>query len=230
MINEGKIKYDETYSLNKIAVELNMSRTPVRDAIQKLCEERRIDLFPSRGFRLHKMSSSEILQIYHFTMAIEGYCVICLAKAHNSEDKKGYIEKLRILLDQMKECVSDSVPFADFYRPDNEFHHVIISSLEDEHFNELSDTKNGFMTILSFILRAILFRGKRSSIITRGYLTRCVPEIPAGHITPCLSMLIRYTAIMFRKLKTHKKLKARVKKLRPCLFYYSQSITILSLQ
>ena len=44
----------------------------------------------------------------------------------------------------MKECVSDSVPFADFYRPDNEFHHVIISSLEDEHFNELSDTKNGF--------------------------------------------------------------------------------------
>ena len=144
MINEGKIKYDETYSLNKIAVELNMSRTPVRDAIQKLCEERRIDLFPSRGFRLHKMSSSEILQIYHFTMAIEGYCVICLAKAHNSEDKKGYIEKLRILLDQMKECVSDSVPFADFYRPDNEFHHVIISSLEDEHFNELSDSKNGF--------------------------------------------------------------------------------------
>ena len=72
--------------------------------------------------------------------------------------------------------------------------------------------KTAFMTILSSILRAILFRGKRSSIITRGYLTRCVPEIPVGHITPCLSMLIRYTAIMFRKLKTHKKLKARRKK------------------
>ena len=36
MIDDGKFEYDKKYSLNQIAIELNMSKTPVRDAIQKL--------------------------------------------------------------------------------------------------------------------------------------------------------------------------------------------------
>lgn len=38
MIDDGKFEYDKKYSLNQIAIELNMSKTPVRDAIQKLAE------------------------------------------------------------------------------------------------------------------------------------------------------------------------------------------------
>ena len=48
LINEGKLKYGETYSLNALAQDLEMSRTPVRDAIQKLADENRIDVLPSR--------------------------------------------------------------------------------------------------------------------------------------------------------------------------------------
>ena len=39
MIDDGKFEYDKKYSLNQIAIELNMSKTPVRDAIQKLADE-----------------------------------------------------------------------------------------------------------------------------------------------------------------------------------------------
>ena len=51
MINSGKFEYGKKYSLNQIAADLNMSKTPVRDAIQRLAEERRIDILPSRGDR-----------------------------------------------------------------------------------------------------------------------------------------------------------------------------------
>ena len=75
MIKDGKIKYGQRYSLNALSSELNMSRTPVRDAIQRMCDEGRMEMLPSRGFQLHVMDRSEMLQHYHFSNAIEGYCV-----------------------------------------------------------------------------------------------------------------------------------------------------------
>ena len=144
MINDGKIKYNETYSLNMIAKELNMSRTPVRDAIQKLCDENQLDLLPSRGFRLHMMTSEEILQLYHFSMAIEGYCAIYLAKEYRQNPENIYVKKLTQLFKAMENCNLDSISFSEFYQLDNEFHYVLISSLEDEYFNMLSQSKRGF--------------------------------------------------------------------------------------
>ena len=144
MINDGKIKYNETYSLKKIANELNMSRTPVRDAIQKLCDENQLDLLPSRGFRLHVMTPKEILQLYHFSMAIEGYCAIHLAKQYRSNPENTYVKKLEQLFDAMEKCDLDSVSFSQFYQLDNDFHFVLIASLEDEYFNMQSQSKRGF--------------------------------------------------------------------------------------
>jgi len=144
MINDGKIKYNETYSLNMIASELNMSRTPVRDAIQKLCDENQLDLLPSRGFRLHVMTPKEILQLYHFSMAIEGYCAIHLAKQYLLNPENVYVKKLEQLFEAMEKCDLDSVSFSKFYQLDNDFHYVLIASLEDEYFNMLSQSKRGF--------------------------------------------------------------------------------------
>ena len=71
MIDDGKFEYDKKYSLNQIAIELNMSKTPVRDAIQKLADEKRIDILPSRGIQLHMPTADEVKQHYHFSNAIE---------------------------------------------------------------------------------------------------------------------------------------------------------------
>ena len=39
MINDGELVYGQTYSLNILASQMGMSRTPVREAVQKLCDE-----------------------------------------------------------------------------------------------------------------------------------------------------------------------------------------------
>jgi len=144
MIDDGKIKYGEIYSLNVIAGELNMSRTPVRDAIQRLCDENRIDLLPSRGFCLHVMTEEEVRQLYHFSSAIEGYCAVCLAKQYKLEGQNRYIEQLRDLVSEMERCDLDTVSFGSFYALDNQFHDTLIKSLEDPYLNALSQSKRGF--------------------------------------------------------------------------------------
>ncbi len=136
MIYEGKIKYGEIYFINDIAAELEMSRTPVRDAIHMLSDEKRIDILPSRGFRLHYISEDEIEQMYHFSRAIEGYCAACLAKKFKLEGLSSDIVQLKELLEKMRDSDLDRISFGDFYFLDNEWHRVLIESI----FNSLKET------------------------------------------------------------------------------------------
>ena len=87
MIWSGNLEAGEIYSLTKIAQDLNISRTPLRDAIQRLSDEKRIDILPSRGFCLHKFTEEEIKQRYHLTISLEGYSIVRLIEKLNTFSK-----------------------------------------------------------------------------------------------------------------------------------------------
>lgn len=144
LINEGKLKYGETYSLNALAQDLEMSRTPVRDAIQKLADEKRIDVLPSRGIRLHQMTVEEITQHYHFSTAIEGYCASCLAKACKENPENPYVRKLEENLTATWDAVDSHGDFGEFFALDQQFHRVLLDSLQDPYFSALQDSPMGF--------------------------------------------------------------------------------------
>lgn len=120
MINSGKFEYGKKYSLNQIAADLNMSKTPVRDAIQRLAEERRIDILPSRGIQLHMPTPDEARQHYHFSNAIEGYCVTELAKAYAKDKTNIYVRRLKYIMNDMKELLDDSTDFGEYFSLDRQ--------------------------------------------------------------------------------------------------------------
>ena len=144
LINEGKIKYGEIYFINDIAAALAMSRTPVREAIHKLSDENRIDILPSRGFKLHHLTQDEILQLYHFSSAIEGYCAARLAEKYKAQADNKHVAQLQGLVEKMKNSDLENITFKDFYALDNEFHRNLVASLEDSYFINLNDSKRGF--------------------------------------------------------------------------------------
>lgn len=121
-----------------------MSRTPVREAIHKLSDENRIDILPSRGFRMHYLTEDEILQLYHFSSAIEGYCAARLAETYKSQGNSSYVVQLKALVEKMRSSDLEQISFKEFYFLDNEFHRVLISSLEDNYLINLNDSKKGF--------------------------------------------------------------------------------------
>ncbi len=144
LLNEGKLEPGKTYSLNALAADLNMSRTPVRDAIMKLADERRLDLLPSRGVRLHQMTEEEMHQHYHFSTAIEGYCAACLAKAYEENPNNIYVRQMEKDLEGMVELAGEEGDFSSFFALDQDFHRKLLESLEDDYFRSLQYSPMGF--------------------------------------------------------------------------------------
>ena len=76
----GQLQPNVLYSETRMAAELNISRTPMKDALVRLSQEKLIDILPSKGFRLHQMSGEDILQTYQARTAVEGFCAMQLAR------------------------------------------------------------------------------------------------------------------------------------------------------
>ncbi|WP_323444641.1 GntR family transcriptional regulator [Desulfitobacterium hafniense] len=200
LINEGKIKYGEIYFINDIAAELNMSRTPVRDAIQRLGEENRIDILPSRGFRLHYLTEDEIVQLFNFSSAIEGYCAARLAETYKSQGHSSYVVQLGTLVKKMHSSDLEHISFKEFYFLDNEFHRVLISSLEDNYFINLNDAKKGFPDrpelhlIKNFISRSDILQAHQ----------RILDAICSGDSGKAFLAMLSHADMIFRCYKSNK--------------------------
>lgn len=144
MINDKELIYGEIYSLNVLTATMNMSKTPVRDAIQKLEEEKRIDILPSRGIQLHQITKEESMQHYHFSCAIEGYCAATLAKTYQKDKDNSSVKKLNKLMKQMKKTLDEQQDFDKYFDLDQRFHKELLDSLGDPYFSTLQHSSMGF--------------------------------------------------------------------------------------
>lgn len=147
MIWSGNLEVGEIYSLTKIAQDLNISRPPLRDAIQRLSDEKRIDILPSRGFCLHKFTEEEIKQRYHLTISLEGYSIVRLIEKYKENPKNPYIMKLEECVDLMENGLNEENTFKEKYNYDNVFHNTLVESLDDNFPEYLSLKDHGFINI-----------------------------------------------------------------------------------
>ena len=137
LIKDGKLKEGEYYSLNKMAQEAGVSRTPFRDAVLRLEQERYIDIFPSKGFTLHKMTAEDILETYQLRFALETYCFKQLSIYLDTERGQQYYAKLAGKVDSQREIIATSHNNEDFARKDYEFHRSIIQFVGNESMLEI---------------------------------------------------------------------------------------------
>ncbi|MEK4306800.1 GntR family transcriptional regulator [Oceanobacillus oncorhynchi subsp. oncorhynchi] len=132
--NQTQIAYD--YILNKItenkipqgypvieedfAQQLNMSRTPVREAIKLLSVEGFIDIFPRKGAFVKVLSAQDISDCYEMIEAIEGMIAYLAAKNPSEE----IIDQLNQYLDEM-EKERKAMDFFSWKQNDIKFHRTI---------------------------------------------------------------------------------------------------------
>jgi DNA-binding GntR family transcriptional regulator len=70
---DGTLKPGDRLVMDKLAEELDVSRTPIRDAIQRLHAEGIVQPAGRRGFTVRHLSEGDIFYIYEGRLAIEGY-------------------------------------------------------------------------------------------------------------------------------------------------------------
>ena len=66
----GELVEGELYSESQLTQTLNMSRTPVRDALLRLNMEGFLEIYPSRGFMIRNVGMAEIKETLEIRCAL----------------------------------------------------------------------------------------------------------------------------------------------------------------
>ncbi len=90
-IINGQIAPGERLIQEKIASEINISRTPVREALLRLEQEGILELSGRKGFAIRQISEAEVRDLYEAREAIEGYGAYWVA-ANRTDGRLAAIE------------------------------------------------------------------------------------------------------------------------------------------
>lgn len=80
-IFEGKIKPEERLTIERIAGELGISRTPVREALKLLEADGIIRMLPNRGAVVQRFDPDELIERYSLRALLEGYAAEMACRA-----------------------------------------------------------------------------------------------------------------------------------------------------
>jgi len=133
-IMNGELASGEIYSEQYFATNLNISRTPVREAILQLKQENLLEIYPSRGVMIKPMSFEELKKILQVRIAIEGYSAMYLARNIHKEDAQELLSNLEEYLNLEKDVKNRKEKAFEFMRADVDFHFGIINYTNNEYF------------------------------------------------------------------------------------------------
>ncbi|MBS7006823.1 GntR family transcriptional regulator [Anaerostipes sp.] len=131
LILNDKLEHGVIYSQKKVAEELGISKTPLRDAVLRLEQERYIDVYPSKGFMIHEMMEDDIRETYQIRNAIETFCLKQLVADFDSPNAQKCLIDLRAKIKQQQNLIETNGSSEEFARIDCEFHQSIVEFLEN---------------------------------------------------------------------------------------------------
>lgn len=173
-IINSQLDDDQFYYGAKIAKDLGISRTPVRDALQRLSQDGLIEVVPSLGFRIRRLDKKDVQEIVELRCAIEGYSASVLCKNCSAGMP---VEKTRSAMAgymaQMEQLKLQPEDICEFARLDNQFHTELVSYMDNSLFNLYYD-KNLFL-IKRYLLSAMRKpRRMENSIVEHRAIFDCI--------------------------------------------------------
>jgi DNA-binding GntR family transcriptional regulator len=122
----------------KLAEEMKTSRTPVREAIQKLEKEGLIYRLPRGGFAVKGVTEEEVDEVFGLRGILEGYAGF-LATERMEQDEIRFLEEI---IEKEEECLQD-MNAEEFIRLDSEFHDALYKAAKNTRlYNLLNDLRD----------------------------------------------------------------------------------------
>lgn len=128
-------KYEPGQFLNEdiLCEELNMSRTPIRDALGRLEQEHLITIYPKRGIYVSQLTLNEITDVYEGRYLLEPYIIRTYCQHLNKN-----------VLDEMRQLLKDEIKYmenqnTDIYAIDNHFHSIFIRQCTNDYLLQLNE-------------------------------------------------------------------------------------------
>lgn len=117
----------------KLATDLGISRTPVREALMRLEQEGVLQKSAQGGYRLHQMSDQEVRELYQTRAAIEGQVARILAEKNDPSD----LAKLRETIKREENISSASI--RDYFEANRNIHRHFVELANNRYLLEMFD-------------------------------------------------------------------------------------------
>lgn len=132
MIRMGKFDDQSVVSENALSKDLQMSRTPVRSAVERLGSEGFLQVIPNQGILFVEPSIDELKKSYEIRIALEEFVIRELV----STIEPGDFEKLEVALDAQYKAVKENDPIA-FLTLDRQFHAFFLEKYSNEMISKV---------------------------------------------------------------------------------------------
>ena len=116
-----KLKSGMFISINKLAEELGITRTPLRDALLQLQAEGFVTFLPQRGIQINKISQQDIEDIYEMLGALDSRALLSVVGKMGPRE----IETLKKINEEMMRNISDE-KFNRYWDLNTEFHNTYL--------------------------------------------------------------------------------------------------------
>jgi DNA-binding GntR family transcriptional regulator len=122
-IINGRLKPGERVPEHEIAENFGISRTPIREAFRQLESEGFITVIPRKGAVVSPITAKDVSEFYSIKSLLEGYAAgLACGKFTEKE-----LKRLTQINQQMQKHAAKN-DVRGFYRLDNQFHEVFLSS------------------------------------------------------------------------------------------------------
>lgn len=131
-ILNGSLKPGEKLMESRIAEDLGVSRTPVREAIRKLEKEKYVKMIPRKGAYVEDLTMEDILEVLEIRIVLEGLASK-LAARNITDEMKLKIQRNIESFDN----ASTELDRKELISLDEKFHHIIYQSSGNKKLNEI---------------------------------------------------------------------------------------------
>jgi DNA-binding GntR family transcriptional regulator len=116
------LKPGQYISMNQIMKQLNISRTPLRDALLQLQSERFVTFLPQRGIRINELTQKDIENLYEMLGALDSRILLAVFDRIGERE----IEQMKQINKVMGEYLEDQF-FMRYWNLNTAFHNVYLN-------------------------------------------------------------------------------------------------------
>lgn len=124
---------DDTLVQEKLAAEMQISRTPVREALMRLENEGVLEVSKRGSFRLYQMDDQEVRELYQSRAAVEGQAARILAVRRDADE----IAELRAIVAR-EETISTPSTRA-YFEANRNIHRAFVAAARNRFLLEMFD-------------------------------------------------------------------------------------------
>ncbi len=120
----------EVINEQDLMADLELGRTPIREALLQLAQEGLVTIVPRRGMFVADISITDLQKIFEMRIILEGFCARLAAQRITAEQ----ITYLDNLLEELKEIASEDV--RALMDSDKRFHKLLYQAADNEFLTE----------------------------------------------------------------------------------------------